>query len=342
MLRRSAAWLLAGGVLLFAFLVGRHGAGSLDSLLSALRSGLLPLLVLFHLLPLVLDAAAMQVLLPGGATHRHWRACVLARWVGESASSLLPFGQLAGPVVVARYLAGRALPEDEAMAAVTVSTTLQALAQILFALAGLAVLGTHAISPQLNALRPAIYASSILLACLAAAFYVVQRRGLFAAAVRGIARLTGRQYGAGLLRRAAAIDAAIERTYGQGRRAPACLLLNFLGWLAGTGETWLALRLMHAPVDWPTALLLESIGQAIRGAAFAIPGALGVQEGGYLLLAPVAGLAPGIAIALSLAKRARELVMAAPGLVHLYLSDRRFVARRDRAGTLDRNGTGKP
>ena len=36
--------------------------------------------------------------------------------------------------------------------------------------------------------------------------------------------------------------------------------------------------------------MLESLGQAIRGAAFAIPGALGVQEGGYLLLAPLVGL----------------------------------------------------
>lgn len=330
MLRRSAAWLLAAGVLLFVFLVGTRGAGSLDSLRDAIRSGLLPLLVLFHLVPLILDAAAMQVLLPGGRTHRHWKACVLGRWVGESASSLLPFGQLAGPVVIARYLAGRALAEDEAMAAVTVSTTLQALAQILFALIGFALLGAHAASRQLAALRPAIYASSILLAGVAGAFYFVQRRGLFAASVRGFSRFTGREPLAGLIARAGAIDAAIERTYGHGRRAPACLLLNFLGWLAGTGEVWLALRLMHAPVDWPTALLLESIGQAIRGAAFAIPGALGVQEGGYLLLAPVAAIAPGTAIALSLAKRSRELVMGLPGLAHLWWSDRR--RRRQRTG----------
>jgi len=70
------------------------------------------------------------------------------------------------------------------------------------------------------------------------------------------------------------------------------------------------------------ALLLESLGQAIRGAGFAIPGALGIQEGGYLLLAPVVGLQPGAAIALSLAKRSRELLLGLPGLLYLRLASR--------------------
>jgi hypothetical protein len=75
-------------------------------------------------------------------------------------------------------------------------------------------------------------------------------------------------------------------------------------------------------VDWTHALMLESLGQAIRGAAFAIPGALGVQEGGYLLLAPLAGLPPDAALALSLAKRARELLLGVPGLLYLHLCSR--------------------
>jgi len=75
-------------------------------------------------------------------------------------------------------------------------------------------------------------------------------------------------------------------------------------------------------VSWSDALLLESLGQAIRGAAFAIPGALGVQEGGYLLLAPLAGLPSDAALALSLAKRTRELLLGLPGLLYLHLCER--------------------
>jgi hypothetical protein len=62
------------------------------------------------------------------------------------------------------------------------------------------------------------------------------------------------------------------------------------------------------------------LGQAIRGAAFAVPGALGVQEGGYLLLAPLAGLPPDMALVLSLAKRAREIILGPPGLLYLRFS----------------------
>jgi hypothetical protein len=51
-----------------------------------------------------------------------------------------------------------------------------------------------------------------------------------------------------------------------------------------------------------------------------------VQEGGYLLLAPLAGLPPDAALALSLAKRARELLLGAPGLLYLHLSSRAAAA----------------
>ena len=75
-------------------------------------------------------------------------------------------------------------------------------------------------------------------------------------------------------------------------------------------------------MSWVTALLLESLGQAVRGAAFAVPGALGVQETGYVLLAPLAGLTPDVALALSLAKRVRELLLGLPGLLYLHFSGR--------------------
>ena len=79
-------------------------------------------------------------------------------------------------------------------------------------------------------------------------------------------------------------------------------------------------------MNWVNALLLESLGQAIRGAGFAVPGALGIQEGGYLLLAPVAGLPPDTALALSLAKRAREILLGLPGLLYWHLFGRQRLA----------------
>src|SRR5258706_9972902 len=111
---------------------------------------------------------------------------------------------------------------------------------------------------------------------------------------------------------------ACQLTDGSIGPVAASFLLSLVGWLVGTGEVYLILQLIHHPVGWIDALLLESLGQAIRGAAFAIPGALGVQEGGYLLLAPLAGLPPDTALALSLAKRAREVLLGIPGLLYLH------------------------
>jgi hypothetical protein len=53
-----------------------------------------------------------------------------------------------------------------------------------------------------------------------------------------------------------------------------------------------------------------------------------VQEGGYLLLAPLVGLPPDAALALSLAKRAREILLGLPGLLVLHFSERSWQRRR--------------
>jgi hypothetical protein len=60
---------------------------------------------------------------------------------------------------------------------------------------------------------------------------------------------------------------------------------------------------------------MESLLFASRSLAFFAPNALGVQEGAYALLAPLVGLAPADALALSLIKRARDLVIGAPALL---------------------------
>jgi putative membrane protein len=144
--------------------------------------------------------------------------------------------------------------------------------------------------------------------------------------MRAATRFAGKRDWSQWMSQAQAIDVAVQDTYSRGGPVAASFLLSLVGWLVGTGEVYLILQLIHHPVGWLDALLLESLGQAIRGAAFAIPGALGVQEGGYLLLAPLAGLPPDAALALSLAKRARELLLGVPGLLYLHLSSRAAAA----------------
>ncbi len=239
----------------------------------------------------------------------------------------MPAGQIGGPVLMARHLAQRGVALPEAAAAVTVSTTLQALAQIIFVLLGLAMLFARTQGTAQHALSFSLIIAAVVLVLPLGPFYLVQRRGLFAGLVRWTNRFAGKRDWTTLIMRAQEIDAAIERSYGKRSRIAASFALSLVGWIVGTGEVYLIVRLIGFSIGWADALLLESLGQAVRGAAFAIPAALGVQEGGYLLLGPLVGLPADAALALSLAKRAREILLGVPGLLYLHHAERLAATR---------------
>jgi putative membrane protein len=309
---RTASWLLSIGVLLFVGLLVSQDLPAIMATLAHAGWGLL-LVALFHVLPLVLDAIAICVLFEHGSSRSPYRDSLLARWVGESANSLMPAGQIGGPVLMARHLAQRGMRTEAAAAAITVSTTLQTFAQIIFALMGVILLGT---------LRTSVLIAGAFLAVQVGGFYLIQRRGLFSKLMRAVRRFSGRRDWSRWVAQAQAIDLAVEGTYRRNSAVTRSFLFSLVGWIAGTGEVYLIALFLGWPVSWREALLLESLGQAIRGAGFAIPGALGVQEGGYLLLGPLAGLPSDAALALSLAKRTRELLLGLPGLLYLRFSAR--------------------
>jgi putative membrane protein len=320
-MNRAAIWLLSAGVLLFAAVLISQGLSAVFATLAVAGWGL-PLVALIHLVPLLLDAASIRVLFEAGKQRFTLRDALLARWVGESANSFLPAGPIGGPVVMVRYLAQRGVAVRDAAAGITVSTTVQTLAQIVFCLIGMVVLGVHASQSFQHTVRvPLLIASGVLVACLSG-FYLMQRRGLFGKLMRGVTRFAGKRDWSQLMSQADAIDSAIQEAYARVGRLAVSFALSLIGWFIGTAEVFAVLQLLGSPVGWEDALLLESLGQAIRAAGFAIPGSLGVQEGGYLLLAPLASLRPETALALSLAKRSREVLLGLPGLLYLHRSER--------------------
>jgi putative membrane protein len=318
---RASRWLLSAGLVMFVAALASQGLRSVLATLTAAGWGIV-IVALYHLVPLALDAAAIRVVFARGEDAGSMRDALLARWVGESANSLMPAGQIGGPVLMARHLALRGMPGPKAVAAITVSTTLQTVAQIGFALLGVSLLGAHAGHVSEGVLRTSALVASAFLALQIAGFYLLQRRGFFGKLMRWAARLFGKRDFSDWMVHAQAIDLAIEEIYRRAGAVAASFALSLVGWFVGTVEVYWLLDLLGSPVGWQDALLLESVGQAVRGAAFAIPGALGVQEGGYLLLASLVGLPPGTGLALSLAKRARELLLGLPGLLYLHFSER--------------------
>ena len=336
---KAARIALSLGIALFIALLAWQGFGSIVSTLTVAGWGLL-LVAAFHLVPLVLDALAIDVLLARRAPY----TALLARWCGESVNSLMPAGQLGGPVLMVRHLSQRAISKTKAASVITVSTTLQTVAQMVFAVMGIAVFAwyrahpnaaleaAHSTNNAIPDLRLPLIAATALCAALLYGFFEAQRRGLFGRMMRLVAKFGARMRRpaewASWFDHADAIDLAVRALYRERRKVGLSFLLSLAGWIVGTGEVWLALKLIGHPVGWVDALLLESLGQAIRGAAFMIPGSLGVQEGGYLLLAPLVGLPPDAALALSLIKRSREILLGLPGLVYLHFSERGWRRRQ--------------
>ncbi len=93
-----------------------------------------------------------------------------------------------------------------------------------------------------------------------------------------------------------------------------CFGLHLVCWIASTFEAWFALRLAGEPLPFTTVLVLESMLYAVQTSAFAVPNAVGVQEGAYILLGATFGLTPEMALALSLLKRARDIAIGLPTL----------------------------
>src|SRR5450631_2005718 len=132
---RATTWALSAGVLLFIGVLASQGLPAIVATLALAGWGLL-LVALFHLVPLVLDAVAIRVLFDASAVASaavsaavgmaaraaaggSMSDALLARWAGESANSLMPAGQIGGPVLMARHLARRGMRMPDAAAAIT-------------------------------------------------------------------------------------------------------------------------------------------------------------------------------------------------------------------------------
>lgn len=319
-MKRGAIIALVLGLALFVGLVVDEGVSSVVDALAVAGWGLL-LVAAYHLLPLLLDAGALAVLPP--RSHR-FAVVLRARWVNESVNGLLPVAQMGGPLMMVRRLVQDGGRSDQAGAAVTVATTQQMLSQAVFAAIGLVLLVGFSSD---RGLLWGLVIGSALFAASAVWFYYLQRRGLFARLARMLNKIASGRDWLDLSGGAEALDAAVQAVYRHAGAARASFALNLAGWLAGTGEVWLALYFLGHTVSLLDALFLESLGQAIRGIAFLIPGALGVQEGGYVLLGAMIGVPADTALALSLTKRARELLLGLPGLLDCQIHEGRRLHR---------------
>lgn len=317
---------LLSGLALAVAVVVWQGAGSVAAALGHAGLGLMWLPAWF-LVSLALAGVAWAVIFPPG-TRPRIRLIMLSTWIGMSINWLLPVAQLGGEIAKGAWLARRAEPRAMMVATALSDKVLQTATQALVAVVGVALL---LVTSADTSLVPLALGFAIVLFTFVAAFLHLQKHApltrlaslaeslyLRVAARRGDSRTgdLGRFVGG-----AASVDASVRESFGSRQRVAVYCIVRLASRVMIAGEVWLVLYLVGHPIGIPEAIMIECLTQTVRSAAFALPGAYGVQEGAFVLIGPLVGVPPELALSVSLAKRMREIVIGVPGLVYLQLSE---------------------
>ena len=321
---RVALYLLAAsGAALFTLLLIRQGA---PHVIAAFASAgwWISAVAIYHLaVPLLLDTIAWWVLFPKSERLSLWQLFWM-RWIGESVSTLVPSATVGGDVVRARLAALRGVPIPTAAASVLVDITLGVFVQIAFTLLGLGLI--VAVTGGQGFVRPTLIGAVIGVFAIVG-FYVVQRLGMFRFIGNVVSRVANAEDWHSLVHSGHSLDQAIHSLYARRSGVSGCCASTATSFLLGSGEIWIALHALGLHATLINAVILQSMVLAIRSAVFPVPGALGVQEGGYVVVGNLLGIPGDAAFALSLIARVRELILGIPGLIAWQLIEARRVWR---------------
>jgi putative membrane protein len=230
--------------------------------------------------------------------------------VRDAIDRLLPVASVGGSVAGVRLLRWRHIGAIPAAATVIVEIVITLIVVYLFIALGLLVLvALRSTGPEYRRLLfgflltlPVPIVTTLLL-----------RYGSVFARLQGFLRgLVGQS---ALSADAAALDHEVRACF---HRFGALLVagsLQFAAFVSGALEIWFALLLFGHRVGFGTALVLESVTQGVRHLAFVVPAGLGVQEAGLVLFGQALGIGNELALAVSMAKRMREVLCGVPSLL---------------------------
>ena len=319
------AFVIGLGVMIALIL--RDGSGQILALLTH-ASWLLLWLVPLHTLPLLLDVRGWRALIPARTriATLFWIA-----WVREAINRLLPVANIGGEVVGIGLLARGGLDATVAAASVVVEMLMTLVSQYIFVALGVVCLlrltGEVALTADLALLLAASLPVIVLLVVLmryGAVFGWLRRQGervLGLTASPGVAADDQID-----------LDARIRMLCREHARLAAAVGWQVAGLITGSAETWLALRLLGHPVGAVAAIALESLTQAVRSFVFLVPAGVGVQEATLVGVGHLLGIDAETALALSLAKRMREILFGVPALIAWQWMLGRWGLRQVRSG----------
>jgi putative membrane protein len=301
------------GLALVVYLIIDSGSDEVAHAMLLIGWWLIPI-SLFHLIPLLFSALSWRELLPRsdrpGVVSAIWN-----RWIQESINSLLPVAAVGGNLASARLAHRYGVQGAQAAAAMIVDTTVGVVTQLLFVMTGVVLLVIRSTERTTLHVAWVVSIGACVFFAAIGAFVFIQHRGMFAVSAKLAHRLLPGDRRSDISDHASMIDRAVVAIYRNRPSLCGASLLRAAGWMMGAGEIWLVLRLLGQPLGVIDALILESLGAGVRGAAFMVPGALGILEGSSILFGALFGLPAETALAITLARRVRELSLGLPGLL---------------------------
>jgi len=324
-------WLLGfAGAALFTILLIRQGAPQVGAAFASAGWAIAAVVAYHFAVPVFLDALAWWVLFPK-SDRLPLRKLLWMRWIGESVSTLVPSAAVGGDVVRARLAALRCASIPTAAASVLVDITLGVFTQAGFTVLGLVLLVD--VTGQRNFVRPTLVGTFVGVLGVAG-FYFVQRLGMFRFLALIVARLANSPEWHSIVQSGETLDQTVRMLYARRHAVVMCCVWTIISLVGGSGEIWIALHALNLHATFVNALILQSMVLTIRSAAFAVPGGLGVQEGGYLFVGNLLGIPGDAAFALSLIARVRELALGIPGLISWQVIEARRLLRTRLAATV--------
>jgi putative membrane protein len=300
---------LLAGLVAVVYLVRYVGFDPIAAAIARAGFPGLALLCVYALVVFISLAFAWQFLLPP-AQRRPLRELYLARLVRDSIAEISPFSPVGGMVAAARLLILKGMPGAYAGASVAGDATTEAMAQVVFLAFGLGwgvtqfghMSGGDGMTQAMLAL--------LLLAVPGIALLIfLQKKGASFAE-----RMAGRFFPQA--KEGVSFRAVIEEMYDSKGRLAASSAFHLLAWIGAGGGTWISFRLVGGEISLLNAVALEALLCTLRSIAAPVPAAIGVQEWGYAVLAPLFGLPAEMGVAVSLLKRAREIVLGVPALLY--------------------------
>ena len=314
--------LLFAGLLTLVLIVWHIGPGRIYDMAAQLGPVALLVMLIPSVIMYVVEAYGWKVTLgPSAKDIPFWRVLVI-KTAGEVVNNTTPAGYVGGEPLKAYLLKKHHVPMVEGLASVVIAKTTKTIAQVLFILLGILLafwtIGADGSSGQTVV---AALLSVGLLICGTAALVLAQRRGLFTWLLE-CSRRIGLKIGFLEAReeQLRSLDRTILDFYRHNRSAVySSTGLFFVGWMAEALEVYVIISYLGGPALPLSAISIGALSVFIKGGTFFIPGSLGAQDGGNVLLLAAFGYSDVTGITFAILRRFRELVWIGAGLLCLAL-----------------------